>query len=552
MKSSLLAVLLLLGLCFAQHAHAQSCGSGGGTTVCLSATGTPDNIRLDWTVSGPVKSLQVYRNTSSDPNGRSRLAILKDTVRSYTDNKAAAGTQYWYWIKFTVGGSSYNSGAASAVRTSCNATTVTPYIQVNGVWSQTASASIAAGTPLVLGPQPVSGGSWSWSGCGTSGTSREQSITPAASCTATAVYTNSCGAQSTQPFTITVASGGMRDLTSLQLSQFMAPGWNLGNSLEAIGGETNWGNPRTTQALVDAIKAAGFKSIRIPVSWSQYADADYNISSTWMARVTEVVNYARNAGLYTMINIHWDGGWMQPTYAQQSAVNARLTKLWTQIGNNFRDYDDYLLFAGTNEVMVDGDYGTPTVEYYTVQNSFNQTFVNAVRATGGNNAVRHLIVQGFNTNIDHAYNFLTIPTDSVANRLMVEVHYYDPYNFTLNEQSSIWQWGAMATNPSATETWANESYVDAQFQKMKSLFVDEGVPVILGEFGAISRTDIPDAEQYRTYWNQYVTQAAYSRGVVPVYWDNGVTANHGMGLFDRATGAQVYPLLVDTIVNAAK
>lgn len=552
MKSSLLAVLLLLGLCFGQHAHAQSCGSGGGTTVCLRATGTPDNIQLDWTVSGPATGLQVYRNTSSDPNGRNRLAVLKSTVRSYTDNKAASGTQYWYWIKFTAGGSSYNSGAASAIRTpACTATTVTPYIQVNGVWSQTSSASVGAGTPLVLGPQPASGGTWSWSGCGTSGTSREQNITPSASCTATAIYTNSCGAQTTQLFAISVTTG-MRDLTSLELSRLMAPGWNLGNSLEAIGGETAWGNPRTTQALVDAIKAAGFKSIRIPVSWSQYADANYNISSTWMARVTEVVSYARNAGLYTMINIHWDGGWMQPTYAQQSAVNARLTKLWTQIGNNFRNHDDYLLFAGTNEVMVDGDYGTPTVEYYTVQNSFNQTFVDAVRATGGNNAARHLIVQGFNTNIDHAYNFLTIPMDTIANRLMVEVHYYDPYNFTLNEQSNIWQWGANATNPSATETWANEPYVDAQFQKMKSLFIDEGVPVILGEFGVISRTNIPDAEQYRTYWNQYVTRAAYSRGVVPVYWDNGVSANHGMGLFDRATGAQVYPQLVNTIVNASK
>src|SRR5690606_34081047 len=123
----------------------------------------------------------------------------------------------------------------------------------------------------------------------------------------------------------------------------------------------------------------------------------------------------------------------------------------------------------------DGDYGTPTEEYYTVQNSFNQTFVDTVRASGGPNATRHLVVQGFNTNIDHPVNFAVIPTDTVANRLMMEVHYYDPYNFTLNTSSNITQWGAIATDPNATETWANESYTDNQFQKMKTTFIDQGV-----------------------------------------------------------------------------
>jgi len=301
------------------------------------------------------------------------------------------------------------------------------------------------------------------------------------------------------------------------------------------------------------VKAAGFKTVRIPVSWKQYADANDNISATWMARVTEVVGYARNAGLYAIINIHWDGGWMQPTYAQQATVNARITKFWTQIANNFKNHDDYLLFAGSNEVMVDGDYGTPTVEYYTVQNSFNQTFVNAVRATGGNNAARHLIVQGFNTNIDHTYNFFTVPSDSATRRLMVEIHYYDPFNFTLNDTSSIWQWGAIATDASATETWANESWADTQAQKMKSRFIDGlGMPVLMGEYGAISRTDLDSTQKYRTYWDQYITRSAFQHGLVPVYWDNGYTGNHTMGLFDRASGAQAHPQLISTIVNAAK
>lgn len=557
MKSLFSALILLFSLLVVSFAQAQSCGSGGNATVCLTATGTSSNVSLTWTVSGTITAAEVYRDTDNNPSGRTKLATVSVSTKAYTDTTAVAGTQYWYWIKFTAGGTAYNSGAPTATRTTaCAATAVTPYIQVAaGAWTQTASATISSGTQVSFGPQPSSGGTWSWSGCGTSGTARQQTVSPTASCTATAVYTNSCGTKTNQNFTITVSSGstGMRNLTSVQLSQLMGAGWNLGNSLEATGSETAWGNPVPTQALMNAVKAAGFKTVRIPVSWTQYSDANYNISATWMAHVQQVVDYAKNTGLYVIINIHWDGGWMQPKYANQTAVNSRITKFWTQIGNNFKNYDDYLLFAGTNEVMVDGDYGTPTVEYYTVQNSFNQNFVNAVRATGGNNAVRHLVVQGFNTNIDHTVNFATVPTDSASKRLMMEVHYYDPYNFTLNESSNtIWQWGANATIPSATETWANESYVDAQFQKMKTKFVDQGVAVVMGEFGAISRTDVSGAETYRTAWDQYITHSAYTHGMVPVYWDNGATANHAMGLFNRNTGAQVYPSLIGTIVGAAK
>jgi len=349
------------------------------------------------------------------------------------------------------------------------------------------------------------------------------------------------------------AATGMRDLTSLQLSRLMGAGWNLGNSLEAIGGETAWGNPATTQAFMTAVKAAGFKTVRIPVSWKQYADANDVISATWMARVTQVVDYARAAGLYALINLHWDGGWMQPTYAAQAMANARITKFWTQIANNFKACDDTLLFAGTNEVMVDGDYGTPTAEYVTVQNGFNQQFVNAVRATGGNNAVRHLVVQGFNTNIDHAINFAVMPTDTAKDRLMMEVHFYDPYDFTLNEKSTIWQWGDGATDAKAKAAGFDEAWVDAQFQKMKAKFVDKGIPVILGEFGAIRRTGFSGAEAYRLAWNRHVARSAWVHGMVPVYWDAGAASeNHSMGLFNRSTGAQVYPEIISALVNAVK
>lgn len=352
------------------------------------------------------------------------------------------------------------------------------------------------------------------------------------------------------PATPPVATPGMRALTSLQLSPHMGAGWNLGNALESIGGETAWGNPATTQALLNAVAAAGFKTVRIPVSWKQYADANDVISTTWLARVAEVVGYAQKAGLFAIINIHWDGGWMQPTLAAQATANARITSFWTQIAKHFKAYDDTLLFAGTNEVMVEGDYGPPKPEYVTVQNGFNQAFVTAVRATGGNNAVRHLVVQGFNTNIDHTVNFAVMPTDTTADRLMMEVHYYDPYDFTLNDKSAIWQWGAGATDPAATATWGDAAYTDAQFQKMKTRFVDRGIPVVLGEFGAIRRTEHAGAEAYRLAWDAYIARSARAHGLVPIYWDAGAARdNHSMGLFDRTSNQPVYPELIAALVG---
>ena len=344
-------------------------------------------------------------------------------------------------------------------------------------------------------------------------------------------------------------SSNMSSMTSVQLTAEMGTGWNLGNTLEAIGGETAWGNPMVTRAFIDAVKAAGFNTIRIPVSWSQFSnEADFTINATWMSRVQEVVDYALANNMYVIMNEHWDGGWMQPTNDKQAYVNNRLAIMWTQIATHFRNYDYHLIFAGTNEVMVEGDFGTPTSEYYSVQNGFNQTFVNAVRSTGGRNAYRYLTVQGFNTNIDHTVNFAEVPEDVTANRLLMEVHYYDPYNFALNEDSTISQWGSIATNPALTETWANESFVDAQFQKMKTNFVDQGVGVILGEFGAISRTDVAGHETFREYYVNYISNSARAHGLVPVYWDNGANGNHSFSIFNRNTGAVLYPGILDAIL----
>jgi len=334
--------------------------------------------------------------------------------------------------------------------------------------------------------------------------------------------------------------------TNKDLAQAMSPGINLGNTLEALPTETSWGNPPTAQKVMDAYKAAGFNSVRIPVAWLAHADAQDRIDPAWMARVKEVVDHARRAGLYVMINTHWDGGWLNhTTYDRQAALNARLARLWTQIANAFIDYDEHLLFAGTNEVGMENLFTPPTDEYAAVQNSFNQTFVSTVRATGGDNAKRHLVVQGYNTNIDHTLKHAVLPKDTIADRLMMEVHYYDPYDFALNGDSKIWQWGAIAKDPAATQTWADEPWVEKQFSAMQKRFVDRGVPVLVGEYGAYPKQQFPGMKPYVDYWIRHVTGSMRKHGLVPMWWDTGA-------LIDRSTGAQKLPDVIRAIVESGR
>lgn len=355
-------------------------------------------------------------------------------------------------------------------------------------------------------------------------------------------------------------SSGMGTLTSVEFAQKLVPGWNLGNSLEAIGGETAWGNPATTQRLIDSIKSAGFRSVRIPVAWSgHFTDTStYTIDSTWMARVEQVVGYVLKDSMYAIINEHWDGGWQQPTQGDSAYVNHRLAVMWKQIAVNFRDYNDHLLFAGLNEVAVTNDWGMPTAERARVENSFCQTFVNTIRSTGGRNSYRYLLVQGYRTDINATIASFVVPTDITPNRLMVEVHYYDPYNFTINSGSTIYEWGMYAKDSKYTETWANEAYADGQFQKMKTTFIDHGYGVILGEYGAQARLNLGSPylnaahAAYRKYYMQYITRSLERHGLVPVYWDNGYTGDNAMGIFNRSTGAQAFPDIVNSIVDTSR
>jgi endoglucanase len=329
--------------------------------------------------------------------------------------------------------------------------------------------------------------------------------------------------------------------TAAQIVSQMKVGWNLGNTLEAICGENAWGQPTTTQTLINAVKAAVFNSIRLPCAWDCHA-SNGTIDAAWIARVKEVVTYCMNANLYVVLNIHWDNGWLENnvTTSAQASVNAKQQSYWTQIANNFKDFDGRLLFASANEPNVEDATGM------SVLLSYHQTFINAVRATGGNNASRVLVIQGPSTDCEKSYNLMnTMPTDTIANRLVVEVHYYTPYQFCLMTSDADWgkmfyYWGAgyhSATETDRNPTWGEESDVEKYLGYMKTKFVDKGIPVIIGEFLAIKRTNPADMTLHlnsRDYFHKYVTSSAKSKGMIMFYWD---TADAGSGLFNRTSGA---------------
>ena len=311
-----------------------------------------------------------------------------------------------------------------------------------------------------------------------------------------------------------VDNGVMREgLTALEATRLMGNGINLGNTLEAcdnnvgiktntpLSYETHWGQPKTTQAMIDGMKAAGFDTIRIPVAWMTNAthlyEGDYTIDADYMDRVEEVVRYARKAGMYVIVNDHWDGGWYG-MFGSESAETRALAMeaykgMWQQIAERFRDYSDYLIFESANEELgTRFDENSPLYcsdsvvtylnddERYALTNEINQTFVDVVRATGGNNATRFLLIAGYGTNIDQTCDDrFQIPKDTAVSKLMVSVHYYDPWSYCgASSAVSATKWGKVS----------DYEYMDQQLAKMTK-FTEAGYGVVIGEYGALPCSD---------------------------------------------------------------
>ena len=349
-------------------------------------------------------------------------------------------------------------------------------------------------------------------------------------------------------------------------------GWNLGNHFDAynngVSGETAWGNPKATQATMNKVKAAGFSTVRIPVTWMGHIGAapDYKIDEKWLNRVAEVVGYAETAGLNAIVNMHHDGAdsknWLDiKTAAKDPAVHQQIldqvSAMWRQIADKFKDKGDFLIFESFNEIH-DGGWGwgenrNDGGKQYQCLNEWNQAFVDAVRASGGENADRILGIPAYCTNVDIAVQTFKMPEDVVEGRLIMAVHCYDPYDYTLPATKS--EWGHTA-DESKKVSGNNEADLKRVFEKIYNNFIKKGIPVYMGEFGCVNRAT--EREQaFQQYYLKYYAKLAKTYFVPSIIWDNGAkgAGNERHAFIDHGTGEYCSPeakAAIEALVDSYK
>lgn len=369
------------------------------------------------------------------------------------------------------------------------------------------------------------------------------------------------------------ASAALPKATEVQKK--MGFGWNLGNTMEAPGNPTSWGNSFPSKTLFDSVKAAGFTSVRIPAAWYSHADTTTNtINTAWMDSVKTVVDYCINDGLYCVLNIHWDSGWLENnvfsgTHAlsdnssattDSAVVHKRQTAFWKQIATKFKDYDEHLIFAGANEPGVNDPWLTSGQLAFNdarmgILKVYEQAFIDAVRATGGNNATRTLIVQAPRTDEALMHSLLknNMPTDPAGTGyIMAEFHFY-PYQFAMMTQDQTWgncyyYWGD--GNYSTTDTahnaiphhYSSPEYVDSVFAMLKTDFADQGIPLVIGEYAAIKRASVLSGENLRLHllsrvaFYYKVDSLSNAYGFVPFAWDTGAEGTDDNTIIRRQKG----------------
>ena len=292
----------------------------------------------------------------------------------------------------------------------------------------------------------------------------------------------------------------------------MKTGWNLGNTLDStsydwkkegtgeIGWilqwgekdsdgkvtvkafETAWGMPQTTREIIHYVKECGFGAVRVPVTWAEHLDADNNVDPKWMARVHEVVDYVIDEGMYCIINTHHDG-WVCASENMYNKYNQRFSKLWTQIANEFIDYDERLLFASMNEVIDENDSWNPPAgsAVYQCINKWNQLFIDTVRATGGNNTKRNLVISPRGcSGTEQDMKIMNQISDSAKNHLIIEVHNYTPQGFCFTDAT----WTKMTAEWKPT---IHERDLTKDFEAYQKWTKTLGLPVIIGEYAAFSK-----------------------------------------------------------------
>ena len=379
------------------------------------------------------------------------------------------------------------------------------------------------------------------------------------------------------PDTVKVVADIGMNSSAQQIAAKIYAGINIGNTMEAGSNEGSWNaqSAPVNRHYIKALKAAGFNAVRIPCCWYNYLesheDGIYTIKESWLNHVKDVVTWCISEDLYVVLNAHWDTGWLEDYIFTenedlQDSINAKQKAIWTQIATKMNDFDEHLLFAAMNEPGMNETSGKESL-WKTDANGlesmklYQQTMLDAVRATGGNNAKRVLIMQVPGASIsvakDNGFDATSLPTDQVEGRLMAEAHFYEPYQFCLMTEDADWgkmwyYWGA-ANHVDGSErnatTEYEEAWVDTQMGKLKELFVDKGIPVILGEYSASLRTVGEGEDQAKhdasvAYFGEYVTKTAKNNGIVPFYWETGTVINH-------KTGAVIKQSVVDGLMKGA-
>mgnify|MGYP002642979768 FL=1 len=376
----------------------------------------------------------------------------------------------------------------------------------------------------------------------------------------TAVAIFAIAALMTMCVTQVASAAEMNGNTATELVSFIGTGWNLGNTLDAIGGgnspssETSWGNPKTTKAMIDAVKAQGFSAVRVPVSWGNHTTGDnFTIDSKWLARVKEVVDYCIDNDMYVILNIHHDTStqYYYPSSEYKERSVKFVNSIWTQVAKYFKDYDQKLIFETLNEPRLAGtgdewwfdvNYPNNAVrDSISAINALNQTAVDAIRAAGGKNTDRCIMVPGYGASIDGCTtSTFKLPDDSTPNRLIVSVHAYTPYNFALNANGT-----AEFTNDLKNE-------VDYLYSTIKSHFIDKGVPAIIGETSASNKNNAAE----RVKWAQYYMGKSAEYGVPCMLWDNnafnGSDKGECHGHLNRSTLGWYDKAFVDAVIKYGK
>ncbi|MDE6022918.1 MAG: cellulase family glycosylhydrolase, partial [Muribaculaceae bacterium] len=383
-----------------------------------------------------------------------------------------------------------------------------------------------------------------------SGNTREASIVLAVGKNATASVTVRQNAK-------TVAA--LNGKSAKEIAADMYAGVNIGNTMECPGGEGDWSMP-VNERYVESLANMGFNAVRIPCAWNAHAK-DGVIDSSWLDRVDEVVGWVIGNGMYALLNTHWDSGWIEGdpcTKGFDEEINAKFSSYWTQIATKLNHYDQHLLFSAMNEPPVDETTKATKERSIDAIMKYEQTMLDAVRATGGNNLDRVLVMSVPNTNIEiAAEGYFQMPKDVVEDRLMVEAHFYGPYQFNMMEQDAnwgktFWYWGKdnHVAGSDRNSTWGEEDWVKDQFALMKKHFVDKGIPGITGEYCVCcNRENTPgiDKDKWRAstrLWAKVVTEESKNAGCVPFFWEVG-------GDIDRSNGSIKNSLQLDGVFEGA-